>query len=256
VSAALWDDGATARYYDEFTRRHVRSQHANVALVAHAELFAGARVLDLAAGTGLTAEAVLPLIGPSGYVVCVEPASAMRELGLSRVRDSRVAWSPVWPNRIEFDRIVCGAAMWQLPLTETCARAYSRLAPRGAFVFNIPSLYLGLGDEPGGGEDPLLTKLTSLIPHESETDRQDCLSATEIEAALETAGFASYSRWSFRLKLDQAALRDWYKLPVDNRCSLPHRSVDERAAIIDRAYAETDPASWRWEGWLGWTAWK
>src|SRR6476646_1558899 len=71
-----WDDPRTAAAYEQFCRRHPRYRVANDALIAHASLCAGQRVLDVAAGTGRTAQAALPLLGESGFVLCVEPARA------------------------------------------------------------------------------------------------------------------------------------------------------------------------------------
>ena len=54
-----WDHAATARIYEEFCERHERYRRANLELVRHARLAGGQRMLDLAAGTGRTAEAIL-----------------------------------------------------------------------------------------------------------------------------------------------------------------------------------------------------
>ncbi len=254
MTAALWDE-VTAHYYDEFTRLHRRYQHANAALVAHASLFEGARVLDLAAGSGLTAEAALPIIGRGGSIVCVEPSRAMRELGRRRVTDSRVRWEAGRPAGEVFDRALCGAAIWQMDRPEIFRAVYDVLRGDGAFAFDIPSVYLGVGDEPGGGADPLLLQLPALVPHEAApASLTQPVTIDAVENELRQAGFARLDRWSFRLRLTQATLRDWLKLPIINRAWMPARPPEERAAIIDRLFESTDPDSWRWEGWTGWTA--
>ena len=68
-----WNDPRTARVYERFCNRHSRYRQANDALIAHAELREGQRILDVAAGTGRTTEVALPLIGDGGRVLCVEP---------------------------------------------------------------------------------------------------------------------------------------------------------------------------------------
>ncbi len=59
-------------------------------------------------------------LGEDGRVVCVEPFAGMRAEGMRRVTDSRVEWSAILPcARESFERILCGAAIWQLdPLPE------------------------------------------------------------------------------------------------------------------------------------------
>src|SRR5213592_4449287 len=139
-----WDDPETAAYYEAFCRSHSRYIRANAALIAQSQIAPGLRVLDLAAGTGRTAEAALDALGEDGRVVCVEPFAGMRAAGMQRVTDRRVEWSAILPGtRESFARILCGAAMWQLhPLPATFATLASLLQPGGALCFNIPALYL------------------------------------------------------------------------------------------------------------------
>ena len=48
------------------------------------EQLAGARVLDVGAGTGRVARALLPLVGPDLQLVCLEPSRRMLALGRAR----------------------------------------------------------------------------------------------------------------------------------------------------------------------------
>src|ERR1700687_4707162 len=73
-----WDHPDTARYYEAFCEAHGRYREASLALTGAACLERGQRVLDLAAGTGCTAEAALDC---GCEVTCVEPAGAMRDAG-------------------------------------------------------------------------------------------------------------------------------------------------------------------------------
>jgi SAM-dependent methyltransferase len=257
--ATGWDDPRTAHFYEEFCRRHGRYREANAALVARAALEAGQRVLDLGAGTGRTAEAALPSLGAAGRLVCVEPAAAMREAGRARLADPRVTWTADCPEPpAVFDRILCGAAIWQmLPLGQTVGRLATLLARGGALCFNIPSLYLGEADEEGGGRDPLLLELPLLLADGglSAAPAADPLPDAEgVEALLRAAGLRP-QRWTFRVRFTQAAYRDWLKIPVLTDRLLAGLGPDERARRVDEAFRQVDAASWRWERWAGWTAW-
>lgn len=266
TAVAGWNDADTARLYERFCRRHRRYRVANEALAANAALEPGLRILDVAAGTGRTAEAALSGIGARGTVLCVEPASAMRSAGMARLRDARVTWTSSLPDQdASFDRIVCGAAIWQLlPLDATIARLARLLAPGGALVFNVPALYLLQPDAPGGGGDPHLLGLATLIERSAESNeyirRQPgepvfARSAGEVDTLL-VANQLRAKRWSFELRLTQAAYRDWLKIPPTSDGMLAGLSLEERMRRIDRAYALSDTRSWRWERWLGWTAWR
>ncbi len=255
-----WDDTRTVHYYEEFCKRHGRYQQANEALVSHACLQLGQSILDFAAGTGRTADVTLPKIGEEGRMVCVEPSGAMRAEGEKRLSDPRISWMGECPEAAGvFDRILCGAAIWQLfPLPETFRRMADLLVPGGALCFNIPWLYLGEGDEAGGGRDPLLLELPSLLarqPEFGEREVQPPPKTDQMEALLEGAGLKP-ARWDFRIRLTQAAYRDWLKIPVITNNLLPGMDPGERARAIDAAFSRVDEESWRWERWIGWTAWK
>ena len=233
-----WDHPDTARYYEAFNRQQPRYAVANRALIAAAALRPGLRVLDLGAGTGSTAEAVLEY---GVKVTCIEPALAMRQVGESRVPQAR--WIDAWPeDRNAFDRVLCGASIWQmLPLDATFARAASALRAGGALVFNIPSLYLGEADPPGSEPDPYLLELVGKLSagRALKVSPADAVPpAGEIDALLAAAGFDS-SHWGFRARLTQAELRDWMKIPVLTDALLNGVPADDRASLVDAAYAQS-----------------
>jgi SAM-dependent methyltransferase len=259
-----WDDAQTARVYERFCRRHRRYRIVNDALVAHASLRPGQRVLDVAAGTGRTAESVLAHIGDGGTVLCVEPARAMRDAGMRRMRDARVAWTDGIPDEGSalFDRVVCSAGIWQLlPLDVTFARLAALLSADGAIVFNIPAQYLLEPDPPGGGRDPMLLELPALVERVARSDHDDSHASAlprdrdEVDRLLAAAGLHG-EHWSFELRFTQAAYRDWLKIPPVSEGMFAGLSVAERERRLDEAYRRSDRRSWRWERWIGWTAWR
>ena len=256
-----WDDPRTARAYERFCRRHSRYRVANAALVAHARLSHGQQVLDVAAGTGRTTEVALPLVGESGSVVCVEPAEAMRAVGERRLRDARVTWTNALPESGAFDRVLCGAAIWQLaPLESAFERLSSLVGRGGALLFNIPASYLLEADPPGGGADPFLLDLLALVQRSTERVAADDAappprSASEIDRLLALLDLR-VERWSFTVRLSQIAYRDWLKIPPVSEGFLGGLAPDERDRRLDDAYRRADHRSWRMEGWLGWSAWR
>jgi len=250
-----WDHPETAHAYETFCQRHNRYQTANQALIAAAMLLPGHRILDVAAGTGRTASLACETMG-SCEMVCLEPALAMREIGQARLPQAR--WVAEWPRDEKFDRILCGAAIWQFfPLQDVFTHIFSALREGGAFAFNIPIQYLMQPDEPGAGEDPWLTQMMGYIADGLQAEYRDSAvpGEADIEDMLKNAGFLSVG-WGFRAKLSQEEYRDWLKIPVLTDALLESFSAAERATRIDAAYARCDATSWRWEAWRGWTAWK
>jgi SAM-dependent methyltransferase len=253
-----WDHPKTADYYEEFCARHDRYDEAGRDLVRHAELVAGFRVLDLGAGTGRTAELILPTLGGSGSILCVEPALAMKSRGEARLQDCQVQWVPSLPTgEVRFDRIVCSAAIWHMaPFDATFSRLRGLLRTGGIFCFNIPGLYLGEPDEPGEGKAPDLIGLTRLLGEHrvSQAPTKEPLpDAQGMERLLAKAGFWT-QRWTRKARLTQEAYRDWLKIPVITDWLLGDLDPDGRAVLIEREYRKVDPDSWRWENWTGWVA--
>jgi SAM-dependent methyltransferase len=265
-----WDDPAVAEYYEAFCQRHSRYIDANTELVSHAAIRPGMRILDLGAGTGRTVEAVLPLVGPTGRVVCVEPFEAMKACGMRRVSDARVEWRCDLPEPTRggpsgdarFDRIVSGAAIWQLePLEEWIRKLSEFLLPGGALCFTVPAMNLCEPDEPGGGRDPLLLELLcSLCGENAVASAQAAAKGWQMtRPALTTMLRRAHLRtqsWSFRHRLTQEAYADWLKIPVLTERMFPGVDPTDRARRIDSALANADRDSWKWERWRGWTAWK
>lgn len=265
-----WDHPATAERYERFCRRHARYRRANEVLVREAAIVPGLRVLDVGAGTGRTASAALRRLGRDDTVVCVEPAAAMRAAGRRRLHDPRVRWREDLPDgsdeREAFDRILAGAMIWQLlPLDGWIRYLAGLLRPGGALAFDIPALCLGEPDEPGGGADPLLLDLVArLVPRvasDHERPAEPPPEATwrhghdDVEAALRRAGLVPRA-WQFRHRLTQTAHARWMAIPVLTDRLLPGVPPEERDRRIERALAQVDAGSFKWERWRGWTAWK
>ena len=262
-STRHWDTPDAVRLYRAFCRKHPRYRQANAELIRHAALEPGLTVLDLGAGLGGTAAVALGAMGGRGRgrVIAVEPAGAMREAG-ARMTDRGIEWHAEIPDGCRPDRILCGAGIWQLtPLTDALSLLRDRLAPGAALCFNIPAVYLGEPDPPGGGRDPQLLELAARLTQGEPPAAggapegwEPLPDAAGMESMLRGAAFRAEG-WEFSLRLTQAAWRDWLKLPACSAPLLPGLTSKERAARIDAAFARCDPRSWRWERWRGWTAW-
>jgi ubiquinone/menaquinone biosynthesis C-methylase UbiE len=86
-------------------------------LLRAAKLTSGMRVLDIATGTGLAAEAALAIVGPNGHVTAADVAPAMVEKARERlgtVRNARVVVEDGQRLSFEdasFDAVLCGLGL-------------------------------------------------------------------------------------------------------------------------------------------------
>lgn len=279
-SADHWCHPATPLIYATFSASpeeggspDSRYGRANRELVRHAAIHRGMHILDVGAGLGGTARACLEDLGPRGQVSCVEPSPAMRKLGRELLHNRQVQWRSELPEAHPvFDRITCGSALWQLhPLIGALGELSARLRPGGALAFTIPSAVLGEEDPHGGDDDPWFASLVeelvragqSGVPDRHSPFRDALPGPAGLEELLCEVGLKP-DRWRFRYRLSRSEYASWLKLPPVNHGLLGGVSPEAAVSEVDRALASVESRDgrtgadepWRWEGWLGWTAWK
>lgn len=145
-SMAPWEGRLNAEIYDRFVREQEIYRRLNAWLVDLADLTPAERIVDLACGTGATAEACLPRMGARGELVGVDASAAMVDVARANVHDPRARFEVAPAASVEHvvkppvDRVVCNAAFWQFPAPRPVIEAVSRLLrPGGTFVFNVPA---------------------------------------------------------------------------------------------------------------------
>jgi SAM-dependent methyltransferase len=125
-------------------------------LLALAPPWPGARVLDLACGTGVVARAVAPLVGPAGWVVAVDRSAAMVAATRLRAREEGAASLHVAAMDAQALAVADGAfdlsyCQFGLMLMADSPRAAAELArvvrPGGAVaaaVWSVPAQVVGI----------------------------------------------------------------------------------------------------------------
>jgi ubiquinone/menaquinone biosynthesis C-methylase UbiE len=90
-------------------------------LLRAAHMAPGMRVLDIASGTGLVAEAALRIVGPAGHVTAADLSPAMVEKSRERLRHSKNASVAVEDGQAlsfpgeSFDAVVCSLGLMFFP---------------------------------------------------------------------------------------------------------------------------------------------
>ena len=114
-------------------------------LLEKADLFSGARLLDIATGTGIVAMTAAEIVGPKGKVVGVDLSPDM--LALARQKSAAAGYSNIefragdaekldFPDG-SFDAVLCASSLFFIPDMLSALKESRRvLAPRGRVGFN------------------------------------------------------------------------------------------------------------------------
>ena len=141
VVEVLYRDEAAAEYDRAFA--HV-SEYFLPFLLDAAGLVPGMRVLDVATGTGLAAQALLAAVGPSGSVVATDVSPAMVARAQQRLGDVRNASVSVedgqalsFPDQ-SFDAVICSLGLMFFADPDRGLREFHRvLRPGGRAAISV-----------------------------------------------------------------------------------------------------------------------
>jgi ubiquinone/menaquinone biosynthesis C-methylase UbiE len=143
ATVLTYGEDAAAGYEQAFA--HV-STHFVPFLLRAAHLAAGARVLDIASGTGLAAEAALATVGQSGHVTAADISPAMAEKARARLSGApNVAvsiedgQSMSFPDET-FDAVLCSLGLMFFPDPARGLSEFRRvLRPGGWVALSVPA---------------------------------------------------------------------------------------------------------------------
>jgi ubiquinone/menaquinone biosynthesis C-methylase UbiE len=137
----LYRDEAAAEYDRAFA--HV-SEHFVPFLLSAACVAPGMRVLDVATGTGLAAQAALAAVGPTGCVVATDVSPAMVEKARTRLGEARNvsvsledAQALSFPDA-SFDAVICSLGLMFFPNPQQgLSEFYRVLRPGGCVAVSV-----------------------------------------------------------------------------------------------------------------------
>lgn len=140
---SVWHSPRTAARYDRYTRDFPLYATTSARLVVAAGIRAGARVLDLGCGTGVTTKALVDRVGPDGRVLAVDSSAAMLDTARANVKAANVSWHEGDAGAVDrlvggpVDAAVSNMAFWQFELAPTLASVARLLAGDGCLTFSI-----------------------------------------------------------------------------------------------------------------------
>lgn len=252
-----WDDPAGAEAYAEAMRAGSLYRQLARGLVELLAPERGARVLDLAAGTGLVSGALFGRVGPEGSVVGFDRAHAMlrvaaRELPFDEIRFVAADPAALPFASAAFGGATCSAALWHFPalgrVFEECARV---LRPGGRLAFNVPAAQI----DASGGPPP--APLMAALAREGERRFGEgpepagpVLDAAHLEQLAEGAGLHLQRTRERDLPVSQDELRTLIEVPAFSARLYPDVDDGERRRWVAAAAERVDggvetPLRWR-----------
>lgn len=243
----LWNDWHNAEIYQAYTQDFPIYRVLNRHLVELAQVECARRVLDLACGSGATAQSCLRRLPSDGELVGVDTSPSMVGVAEATTMDPRarflVAPAETLGEAVEgpFDRVLCNAAFWQLPNRRKVLADLARMMSPGAlFAFNLPADRLrGEATE----THPFQTILGRLL--ESRSPETLVPAARQIDEAgleqrLKSAGFEVQVRERFTYSGTQEELAELMEIPVMLASAAPELSPEGRREALRLARETID----------------
>lgn len=247
-----WNNPLTAQKYDGYAQSYTSYKNTNRDLVAFADIKEGQQVVDLACGTGMTAQAILKKLAHSGHIFAVDSAPAMLQVAKRNVDMPNVSFhlSPaeraheVVSGRV--DRILCNSAFWQMETEATLDSIGRLLKGEGLFAFNLPDILSPVCKQPGGSINlRALMRQVAADEYGWEFDpapaqnrsRLHKMSYENIPDLLAEHGFelARHERVIYQETFEAA--RAFCAIPVMTENTIPGVDYETRLEILDKAYA-------------------
>jgi len=196
-----WNTKKNAAGYDAYASKFSLYKETSRDLVEIANITSGMTVVDLAAGTGVTTEAVLEQTDNDVTVIAVDQAEEMLKKARERHSDKgNVTYVVAQAESLEksisdkVDAVICNSAFWQMVPKPTLQAVSRILKDDGIFAFNLPDsffAYKEFKNEPrksvsysyddlkSWGEE-LSMKIESCVVKEYESNAREVVAFNEI----------------------------------------------------------------------------
>lgn len=246
-----WNNPLTAKKYDGYAQTYISYKNTNRDLVKIADISADQLVVDLACGTGMTSQAILQKLSPSGHIFAVDSSPAMLQVAKQNIEKPNVSFHISPAERVhevvpgQVDRILCNSAFWQMETEATLASIRRLLKDEGLFAFNLPDILSPICKQPGGSVD-LRTLMRQVAAEEygwefdpapaTNRSRLHGMSYENIPGLLAEHGYelAHHERVVYQETYEAA--REFCAIPVMTENTIPGADYETRLEILGKAY--------------------
>ena len=252
-----WDDEESARRYAEFARTFPMYRETSRDLVRAADVSERSAVVDLCCGTGITTQAILEFLGPSGRVTGVDASQPMLKQAREQVTDERAEFvqSPAEElmSMLEgpLDAVICNSAIWQTDFAKVAAAVGHLLRPGGTFTFNVGRRFLIMPftQDDFAPRQPGLSDIASAIAileydfvptFRPSGPRRPPLTIDAVNETLQQSDLVPEEPRVVEYDMTAEEQRAWLSIPVFSD-QTPGRTYDEKMEILDRALARIGP---------------
>lgn len=152
----IWDTKENADAYEAYANTFSMYKDTSRNLVEIAGITAGLVVVDLAAGTGATTEAIIEKVGQNIKIFAVDQAEEMLKKIKVKFLDTENSPNTFYVtseaeelNKVvqeKVDVVVCNSAFWQMRAKETLKAISNTLKQGGVFALNLPDTFFTYKD--------------------------------------------------------------------------------------------------------------
>lgn len=142
-----WDTKENAEAYDGYARNFPMYRDTSRDLVEIAGIKPGMVVVDLAAGTGVTTQAILERIDEYSNVILVDQAEEMLNKAREKFPTASIKFVVSQAEELDekvdelVDMVICNSAFWQMKAKSTFRAVSNILKDGGIFAFNLPDSF-------------------------------------------------------------------------------------------------------------------
>ena len=154
----IWNTKENAEAYDKYARSFPMYKDTSRDLIKISGVKSGMTIIDLAAGTGATTQAIFDQIGDDVYVIAIDQAEEMLTKAREKFINKNVKFIVSEAEDLDkvitepVDAVLCNSALWQMKGGQVFKAVSGILKPNGIFAFNLPDSFFNEKDAAGNIE--------------------------------------------------------------------------------------------------------
>lgn len=143
----VWNTKENAEAYDIYAKTFPMYKDTSNDLVIISDIKPGTVVVDLAAGTGATTQAILDKTDGNIRIIAVDQAEEMLNKAKEKFTGGNVEFIAVEAEELDksiiesVDAVLCNSAFWQMKSKSTLRAVSHILKKDGIFAFNLPDSF-------------------------------------------------------------------------------------------------------------------